>query len=175
MRFAPRALVAGGLGFAVSLIAACGGGGSGLLSSAQASSLSSQIQQVRADLHSGDCNSATSSFQSVAQEIQNLPSSVNATLRANLSQGAATAQSLLQRQCGTTTTSTSTTRSATTTSPTTTASTPTQTQTTTTSTATTTTPAGTTTTGPGSGGAGLGGDNGSGNGGVPGNGNGHGN
>jgi hypothetical protein len=165
MRFAPRALVAGGLGFAVSLIAACGGGGSGLLSSAQASSLSSQIQQARADFNRGDCSGATSVLAQVVQGIQNLPSSVNGTLRSNLNQGVQTVQSLVRSQCGASATTTSTTRSTTTQAPTT-STTPTQTQTTTTSTATTTTPTGTTPTGPGSGGAGFG-DNGKGNGGVP--------
>ena len=45
MGYAPRALLAGGLGFAVSFLVACGGG-SGLLSADQASSLNGQLDQV---------------------------------------------------------------------------------------------------------------------------------
>ena len=173
MRPAPRALVAGGLGFAVSLIVADCGGSSGLLSSAQANGLTGLIQQARSDLGRNDCGGATSTLAQVAAQIQNLPSSVDSTLRSNLNQAASTVQTLVRNQCGSqNTTTTATTKTTTTaTSTTTTPTTPTQTQTTPpTQTATTTTPTGTTPTGPGSGGAGFGGDNGQGNGGVPGNG-----
>jgi hypothetical protein len=174
MRHAPRALVAGGLVLAVSLIAACGSQ-SGLLSSSQANTLLAQLQQVNADLGRHDCVAASNDLGAVASQIQNLPDSVSSTLRQNLNTGVQTAQTLLARQCGSGTTSTATNTSSTTTSTqTSTATTATQTTTTpTTQTATTPTPTGTSTTGPGSGGVGVGGNNGQGNGGSPGNGNGH--
>ena len=45
MRYAPRAILAGGLGFAVSCVAACGGG-AGLLSGDQSIALSGQADAV---------------------------------------------------------------------------------------------------------------------------------
>ena len=59
MRYALRATIAGGLGFAVSFLVACGGGG-GLLSGNQASSLNSQLDQVTSALDSGNCGAVTS-------------------------------------------------------------------------------------------------------------------
>ena len=65
MRPALRALVAGGLGFAVSLIAACGG--SRVLSSNQASALSSQLDQVQTALNNGNCNGVAASLNRLMQ------------------------------------------------------------------------------------------------------------
>jgi hypothetical protein len=178
MRQGLRAVVAGGLGFAVSLVAACGSN-TGLLSATTASSLTNQLQQVSSDIQRGDCAAAADQLASVTQNIQNLPSSVSSTLRSNLNQGLSKAQELIAAQCkpGASTTPTTTTTATTPTATTQTTTQPTTTHTTTTTTTppTTTTPAtttpnaGTTSTGPGSGGVAPGTSNGNGNG----NGNGH--
>lgn len=181
MRQGFRAVVAGGLGFAVSLIAACGSS-TGLLSADTATSLTNQLQQVSSDIQQGNCAAAHDELAKLSQDIQNLPSSVSSTFRNNLNEGLTRAQELAATQCKSPTSTTPTTTTATTTTPTTTTETttqPTTTQTTTTQTTppTTTTPAttpvnpGTTTTGPGSGGVAPGTDNGNGKG--NGNGNGH--
>lgn len=175
MRQGLRALVAGGLGLAVSMIAACGSS-TGLLSSSTASGLTDQLQQVSNDANHGNCAAAGDELAKVTQEIQNLPSSVSSTLRNNLDQGLTKAQELLAAQCKSPATTTpSTTTTQTTTTQTTTQPTTTQTTTTTTPTTTTTVPAttapqtGTTSTTPGSGGVAPS------NGGSQGNGNGNGN
>lgn len=179
MRHTPRALLAGGLGFAVAALVAACGGGSGLLSHGQADSLSSQVDKVAAELSSGNCSAATSAARSFNDAVTNLPSSVNQSLANNIRQGAATVDRLAQRHCqGHTATSTVPAIKTTTTKTTT--STPTDTSTGTGTTAKTTTGPGTstgtgtstgpattstgsgTTTGPGSGGAGLGGAGGTG-------------
>jgi hypothetical protein len=169
MRFLPRALVACGTGFAVSLLAACGGG-AGLLSGDQANSLSSQLDRVSAAVGSHDCGGASNASQGLGNAVGALPSTVNSTLRQDLSQGAATVGQLAAKDCQqttptTTTASTATATTATTTStPTTTTATTTTTPTTPpTTTATIPTTTGTTTTTP-SGGGGLSGGGGSGNG-----------
>ncbi len=179
MRHVPRALVAGGLGLAVSLIAACGSS-NGLLSSSTASSLTGQLQQVSTDLQNGDCAKAADDLAVATQNIQNLPSSVSSTLRSNLDQGLTKAQELLAAQCKTATTTTpTTTRTETTTTETATQPTTTRTTTTTTTPPTTTTPAtttpntGTTSTSQGSGGVAPGTANGNSSGNGPGNGNGN--
>lgn len=177
MRYLSRALVAGGLGFAVSLIAACGGG-AGLLSGGQASGLNSQLDRVSSALAAGQCGAVQSGTRSLVNGVSNLPSTVNTTLRQDLSQGASTVSQLAAQQC-----TQSTATAATTTTPTTTASTTATTTTATTATSTTTTtppttttsattpPTTGTTTGPSGGGAlsggsggGLAGNNGNGNG-----------
>jgi hypothetical protein len=181
MRQGLRAVVAGGLGFAVSLIAACGSN-TGLLSADTATTLTNQLQQVSSDIQQGNCAAAHDELAKLSQDIQNLPSSVSSTFRSNLNEGLTRAQELAASQCKSPASTTSTTTTATTTTPTTTTETatqPTTTQTTTTQTAppTTTTPAttpanpGTTSTGPGSGGVAPGTNNGNGKG--NGNGNGH--
>ena len=98
MRKGFRAVVAGGLGFAVSLIAACGSS-TGLLSSSTAQSLTNQLQRVSSDIKQGNCAAAADELASVTQNIQNLPSSVNSTLRSNLDQGLTRAQELAASQC----------------------------------------------------------------------------
>ena len=174
MRFLPRALVACGIGFAVSLLAACGGG-AGLLSGDQANSLSNQLDQVGTAVGSGDCAAALNASQAFNNAVTSLPNTINGTLRADLDQGGSTVAALAIQQCHqTTATTTPTTSSTTSSTPTTTStSTPTSTTTPTTTTATTstttpTTTTETTTTGTGttssnpSGGGGLGGGNGNG-------------
>ena len=170
MRFAPRAILAGGLGFAASCVAACGGG-AGLLSADQSLTLSGQGNEVNAAVQSGNCGAAVNASAALNRDVQSLPISINPTLRENLNQGAVTIAKLAQTDCRqhtvtttqsipTTTSSSSSTTTTTTTTPTTTTST-TTTPTTTTSTSSTTTTA-TTPTDTGSttgttGGAGLGG------------------
>jgi hypothetical protein len=153
MRPALRALVAGGLGFAASLLAACGGG-SRVLSADQASALSSRLNQLQAAVNNGDCSGVANGLSQLSTEIANVS---NATARANLTEGFDTLQQQASRECPASTprtTSTTTTTKTTTTQSTPTATTPTQTIPTTT--ATTPTNTGTTTNpGPGSGGAGL--------------------
>jgi hypothetical protein len=176
MRQGLRALVAGGLGLAVSMLAACGSS-NGLLSSSTASGLTGQLQQVSTDIDNGDCAAAADQLANVTQQIQRLPSSVSSTLRSNLDQGLTKAQQLLAAQCKTPTTTTTprTTTTETTTTETQTQPTTTHTTTTTTTPPTTTTPAtttpntGTTSTSQGSGGVAPGTANGN----SPGNGNGN--
>jgi hypothetical protein len=166
MRLLPRALLAGGLGFAVALLVACGGG-DGLLGSNDASTLASQLDQVSAAVSDGHCGGAARGVAAFSQSVANLPVTVNQRLRRNLLQGASTVGVLAQRDCRTTTTpSTSSTSTATTTTSTSiSTTTPTSTQTSTTSssttsptsTATSSTQSSTSTT---SGGAGLGGSGG---------------
>lgn len=174
MRYAPRAILAAGLGFAVSFVVACGGS-SGLLSGDQSDALSSQADQISSAVESGNCGAAVNASAVLGSDVQTLPVTVNPTLRRNLTQGASTIAALAGKDCHqhtastpstttalpTTTTSTSTSTSTTPTTPTTTTSTST-----TSTTATTPTDTGTTST---TGGAGLGGgttttDTGTGNG-----------
>jgi hypothetical protein len=176
MGFANRAIVAAGLGFAISALVGCGGSGS-LLSGSQAAQLNNQLSQASQDLASDQCRAAAHDITSFRNSVDSL-SSVNATLIGNLDQGASKIEELAARDCPvstptspprthTATTRTSTTKTdTTTTTDTATDTTPTQTSPTTTvitltaPTDTTTTGAGTTTSGttttPGSGGSGFG-------------------
>ncbi len=194
MRHAPRALLAGGLGFAVSLLVACGGSG-GLLSSNQASTLNGTLAQVSSDLQAGNCSAAQQGLAALTNAVQSLPSSIDPTLQKTLQQGASRVQALASSCKSVATRTTKTTPTTTTSSAAPTTSTPTTTTTTTdinppTTTSTSTTPSsGTDTTstaptggvGPGNSSGGGAPGNGStppGNGGAPpgdgGNGNGHG-
>jgi hypothetical protein len=183
MRYASRAVLAGALGFAAAFVVACGGG-SGLLSSNDASSLNNQLDSVSSALASKNCGDVSSATSRLADDVVNLPSSINSTLRNNLTQGVSTIAQLARRQCAnvpstpttpttpTAPTTTTQTHSATTpTTPTNTNTTPTTPTNTNTNPATTPTTPGTTSTG--TGGAGVGGGNGnsSGGSGTGGNGN----
>ena len=171
MRHAPRALLAGGLGFAVSFLVACGGGAN-LLTGGEASNLNSQLDAISSAVDSGQCGAAATAVAGFGNAVANLHVSLSPTLRRNLLQGATTVGQLAAADCHTTssttakpptTTSTSTSTSTpTTTSSSTPTSTTTPPTTTTTSATTSSTPGTTSTTG--SGGAGLGGGNGGGNG-----------
>jgi hypothetical protein len=168
MRLAARALLAGGLGFAVSLIVAACGGGSGLLSGDQANTLNGQLDQVNSAVGSRNCAAAANASQGFGNAVANLPQTVNTTLRANLTQGASTISDLAARDCRTTMTPTTTTATASTATASTATTTSSTTTTTTTHTAppTTTTTQSTTTSTNSSGGGGLsGGGQGGGNGG----------
>ena len=89
MRNLRRALLASGLGFAVSFIASCGGG-AGLLSGDQANTLNNQLDQISAGLSAGHCRAARSAARGFVQQVSNLPSTVNVTLRQDLDAGANT-------------------------------------------------------------------------------------
>ncbi len=162
MRYAPRAILAAGLGFAASFVVACGGS-SGLLSGDQSDALSGQADQISSAVQSGNCGAAVNASAVLNSDVQTLPVTVNPTLRRNLTQGASTIAALAGKDCrqhtastqttatpsSTTTTSTSTSTSTTSTTPTTTTSTST-----TSTSATTPTDTGSTST---TGGVGLGG------------------
>jgi hypothetical protein len=187
MRYAPRALLAGGLGFAVSFVAACGGG-AGLLSADSSASLNNQLDRVASLVQAGQCTAAAGAVATVGTQVAALPNSVNRTLRRNLQQGVKTTKDLVETRCRpatptrptqtktqpTTPTNTNTTPTNTNTTPTNTITTPTNT------TPTSTQPPATTGTGPGttstgsSGGAGFGGHTTGGTGPPGGNGNGNG-
>lgn len=166
MRFLPRAILAGGAGFAVSFIAACGGG-AGLLSGDQSNALSSRLDQISSARAAGDCATVRDASSGLVSDVDNLPSTINGTLRSNLTQGAQTVTQLAIRQCHphstSTTTPTATTTPTVTSAPTTqstaTTTPPTSTTTPSTPTATTPTSPGTTSTQP-SGGGGLSGGGG---------------
>jgi len=166
MRYAPRAILAGGLGFAVSCVAACGGG-AGLLSGDQSIALSGQGNEINSAVQSGDCGAAINASAALNKDVQNLPVTVNPTLRRNLSQGASTIAQLAAKDCRqhaatttlspppTSTPTTITSPSSSTTTPTTTSTTTTTSTSTTSSTATT--PPNTSTSSTTTGGVGLGG------------------
>jgi hypothetical protein len=161
MRYAPRAILAAALGFAVSFVVACGGG-SGLLSGDTSAALSSQADQVSSAVQAGNCGAALNASAVLASDVQTLPVTINPTLRRNLSQGASTIAELARKDCHHTTstqsatTSSSTTTTSTSTSTSTSTTTPTTTSTSTTS-STATTPTDTGSTSTTTGGVGLGG------------------
>jgi hypothetical protein len=167
MRYAPRALLAGGLGFAVSFLVACGGG-AGLLSGNDADNLDGKLANVSSAVEAGHCRAAAHAAASLGSAVQQLPRTVNRKLRNNLNQGARTIAELAQRNCRpathqphTTSTTTTTTTATTTTQTTPAATNTTPTNTNTQPQNTNTQPPVTSTTGPGttstsSGGAGLG-------------------
>jgi len=135
MRYAPRAILAGGLGFAASFVVACGGG-SGLLSGDQSNALSSQADQVVSAVQSTNCGAAVSASAVLSNQVQTLSVTINSTLRSNLSQAASTISQLAQHDCrqrSTSTASTSSTSTSTTTSTSTSTSTSSSTPTSTTS------------------------------------------
>ncbi len=168
MRYIPRALLAGGLGFALAVLVAACGGSSGLLSAQQASTLDSQLNAVAAAIDSNHCGQAGAAAQTFDNAVSNLPSSLNKTLTNNLKQASAAlaakagpdCQSSQHATIPTTTKKTPATTTATT-PPTTTTATTTSTPSTTgthtsTAPATTGTSPGSTSTSGGSGGAGVG-------------------
>ena len=166
MRYAPRAILAGGLGFAAAFAVACGGN-SGLLSGDQSIDLNGQADEVASAVQAGNCGAAVNASAALDHKVKKLPAAVNPTLRRNLTEGASTIAQLAAKDCRhhtastastPTTTSSSTTATSTSTSTSTTTTTPTTT-TTTTSTSTPTTATTPTNTGPTStttGGAGVG-------------------
>jgi hypothetical protein len=162
MRYAPRAILAAALGFAVSFVVACGGG-SGLLSGDQSDALNSQADQVSSAVSNANCGAAVDASAVLNSDVQTLPVTVNPTLRRNLSQGASTIAELARKDCHHTTstkaptTSSSTTTTSTSTSTSTSTTTPTTTTSTSTTSSTATTPTDTGSTSTTTGGVGLGG------------------
>jgi hypothetical protein len=162
MRYAPRAILAAALGFAVSFVVACGGS-SGLLSGDQSDALSGQADHVASAVQSRNCGAAVNASAVLNSDVQTLPVTVNPTLRRNLSQGASTIAELARRDCQHTTataipeTSSSTTTTSTSTSTSTSTTTPTTTSSTSTTSSTATTPTDTGSTSTTTGGVGLGG------------------
>jgi len=123
MGYGYRAFLAGGLGFAVSFVVACGGG-NGLLTGDQASTLNNQLASVSSAVAAGQCGAATSAATAFSNEIENLPSTVNTTLVQDLARGATTVGDLAAKDCqnphqssSTSSTSPTTTTSSTTTTP----------------------------------------------------------
>jgi hypothetical protein len=100
MRYAPRALLAGGLGFAVSFLVACGGG-AGLLSGDHASQLNAKLDRVSSAVDAGQCGAASSASASLNAAVRELPPTINRTLARNLNQGASTVADLAQQDCRT--------------------------------------------------------------------------
>lgn len=158
-----RAFLAGGLGFAVAFVVACGGQ-NGLLDSSQANNLNAQLNSVSSAVSAGNCGSARTAAQAFTNEVAALPANVNTTLVRNLGQGATTISQLAARDCASsssTSSSTSSTPSSTTSTPTTT-STPSSTSTSSSSSSTATNPSSSSTTSTSNGGGALGGGNGNG-------------
>jgi hypothetical protein len=169
MGLAHRALVAGGLGFGLSVLVACGRGGS-LLSAGQANSLNSGLNAVSTEVANRQCAAAQGAVTSLHTTLTGF-SSIDQTLVSNLDQGIREVGRWVRLDCrpltavtppATTTNAQNTTPAATTTTSTTSA-----------NTTTTTTPASTSTTTTGNGGVGVG--NGNDNGNAVGQGNGDGN
>jgi hypothetical protein len=169
MGFGFRATLAVILGITAAFVAACGsssGGGHGLLSAGQNSTLSGELSAISDAVSAGSCSRANVAVNRLEDTLAKLPASVNQRLAHNLGQGATTVKSLALKDCAAHTTSTSSTTSATqststTLSTSTTTSTPTSTSATAPATSSTpaTTPGTATQTSPGSattnGGAGL--------------------
>ncbi len=139
MGFGSRAILAGGLGFTVAFVVACGNS-NGLLSSAQSNDLASNLNAVSSALAAHDCAQAQSAAAALNNSITKLPQSVNPTLLQNLGQGAGTVSALAAQDCTSTTSTSSSSASTTSTSTSTTTSTTTPTTTTSSSTPTSTTP-----------------------------------
>src|ERR1700685_1134769 len=119
MRYAPRALLVGGRGLAASCLAACGGG-AGLLSSDQSNNLNAAVQSLTSAVPSGNCAEAANAADSLRNEGQTLPLSVNPSLKANLSEGVQKVSAYAQTACRSSSTSKTTSSSSTTTTDTTT-------------------------------------------------------
>jgi hypothetical protein len=142
MRLVLSLLLAGSLGIVSAFLVACGSSSNRLISSANASQLKNDLDQVAQAVASQDCTGARDSLARAHQDVRQLPSTVDPRLTRRLRQGLNNLDQQVPRQCvGTTTTPTNT---QTTTTPTTTETTTTPTNTTTTPTNTTTTPTNTT-------------------------------
>lgn len=98
MRSAPRALFAGLIAPLAVSVAACGSS-SGLLSGQQASSLRAGLDQINNALNQHDCSAAQSETVALKSRVENLPSSVNGTVRSSLTQAANKLEALVSRDC----------------------------------------------------------------------------
>src|SRR4051812_26406405 len=102
MRYLPRALLAGGMGFAVSCLAACGGG-PGLLSGNQANKLQNKLDAVSNAVAAHNCAQADNRAVALARAVGNLPPRVNVNVRLNLIHGVSRASQLAGQDCQKTT------------------------------------------------------------------------
>ncbi|HEY3945888.1 MAG TPA: hypothetical protein VGL78_11745 [Solirubrobacteraceae bacterium] len=98
MRSAPRALLAGLIAPLAVSVAACGSS-SGLLSGQQASSLRAGLDQINNALNQHDCSAAQSETVALKSRFENLPSSVNGTVRSSLTQAANKLEALVSKDC----------------------------------------------------------------------------
>ena len=98
MRSAPRALFAGLIAPLAVSVAACGSS-SGLLSGQQASSLRAGLDQINNALNQHDCSAAQSETVALKSRVENLPSSVNGTVRSSLTQAANKLEALVSKDC----------------------------------------------------------------------------
>jgi hypothetical protein len=97
MGFAKKAFVAAGVGFAAAALVGCGSSGR-LLSTSEASTLTSELNHVSVALEDGECGTAEQWLSEFENQLQSL-SGVNSTLVNNLNQGATTTQQLTEREC----------------------------------------------------------------------------
>jgi hypothetical protein len=124
------------LGVATAALIACGGGSSDkLIPASSADQISGDLADLRQAIDQHACQAAQQKLSQVTQEIQNLPSSVDARLRRRLRAGVTKLSARVPVDCVATTTETTPTTTETT--PTTTETTPTTTETTPTTTETT--------------------------------------
>jgi hypothetical protein len=75
------------LGLATALLVACGGGGRGLISSADAGPLKSDFDNVANAVSSGDCAATRSALSQARHDLAALPQTVDSRLRAKLGEG----------------------------------------------------------------------------------------
>src|SRR5579884_1635234 len=99
MRNLSRALLTGGLGFAMSCVIAACGGGAGLLSGDQANSLNNQLNQISSALAQRHCRAAEAAAHGLVLEVANLPGTVSPRLRQDLDLGANTILTRAAQQC----------------------------------------------------------------------------
>jgi hypothetical protein len=142
MGFGSRAILAGGLGFTVAFVVACGNS-TGLLSSAQKNELASNLKAVSAAVAAHNCGQAQSAASALNNSVVRLPQSVNSTLLQNLGQGAGTVSELAAQDCSPTTTSSSSSSTTSSSTSSSTSSTTTPTSTSSSSTSSSTTPSST--------------------------------
>jgi hypothetical protein len=151
------------LGVAAAVLVACGGGGGSsdnLLSQSRADRIKGDLTDIRQAVNEQACDAAQAGLNKLKEDLDGMPSSVDARLRERLREGYAKLSQRVPVDCTQATTTTTTVPTTTTTTPTTTETTPTTpttTETTPTATTppTTTTPPDTTTTDGGSGSGGV--------------------
>ena len=145
VRAAIRFLLAGSLGAACALLVACGSSGSkGLIPPTNAGPLSNDFDAVAQAVNAGDCTATREALARAQRDFDQLGSTVDAGLKAEISKGLDNLRSIApgacaQAQSSSTTQSTTTTTTTTTPSTSTTTSTP-STSTTTSTPSTSTTP-----------------------------------
>ncbi len=97
MGFAHKACAAGGLGFVAALLAGCGSSG-GLLSTEQAGSLKSQLDQVSVAVQQRQCGTVDDAIAGLNRTIEGF-GGLNQTLVSNLQQGVETVGALADQNC----------------------------------------------------------------------------